>query len=247
MYNKISGEYWIHDGSIDYADGNHGDMNHEMIAFQHIVQNYLSNLIDLANELGINTNGIDEYEVTNDPSIASKLLTSIIEYLKSQNQQNVDKYIMNQISARSDVYKILQEKGDPTLYVMKYEGWIAVRSMNIELFNFNKLKKSLLNGLDEILEQEGFDEQIPPEEIEFALFDLATNQQSSITLADIEAPEQLVKPNSRPGVVQMGLTTKGHSQFNDPTDEVENLKNKNKRCLQGLRRWGACLGNVFVL
>ena len=229
MNNKISGEYWITDTSVQFADGQVGDTNHEMFAYQHVIGKYLDGLVNFANELGIDTEGVDEYEAVNNPSVVSQLLQSVIEHLG--NRPDVHKYIMNQISAGTDAYKILQEKGDPTLYVMKYEGWIAVRSMNIELYNFNKLKKRLLGGLDEIFEQEGFDETISPEDIEFTLFDLGTQQQSYVTLADIEAPEQFVKANNKPGAIQFGMTSTGHSQFNDPTDEIENIKNKNKSTL----------------
>lgn len=219
MYNKISGEYWINNyGGIQYADGNIGDMNHEMIAYQHIIEKFIGELVSFANELGISTEGIDEYEAVNDPSIISKLLDEITEKLKANNEPDIDKYIMRQISAHRDAYKILKERGDPTLYMMQYEGWIAVRSMNIELYGYNEKKRqSLARGIGEIMDDEGI-EQLSED---FNFYDLKTHKQTYLSLEDIEQPQIMMRPTNN-------ISSVGHTKFNDPSDEIENLKNKNK-------------------
>ena len=219
MYDKISGEYWINDiGNIEAADGNIGDMNHEMIAYQHIIQEYLPSLISFAEELGISTEGIDEYEAVNDASVVSKLLNEIINQLKTNNQPDIDKYVMRQISAKNEVYKILQERGDPTLYVMKYNGWVAIRSMNIELYGYNEQKRKILaHGIGEIMDEEGI-EQLSEE---FNLYDLKTEKQTYLSLEDIEQQQIMMRPTNP-------ISSVGHNKFNSLPDEAENFKNKSK-------------------
>jgi hypothetical protein len=52
---EINGEYWIQNGSVDYADGDIGDQNHESIAIQSVVHQYADEIADLAEEHGLGT------------------------------------------------------------------------------------------------------------------------------------------------------------------------------------------------
>ena len=51
--SEIRGEYWIEDGYVNFADGDIGDANHEMIAVSAICHQYKSSIENLADELDI--------------------------------------------------------------------------------------------------------------------------------------------------------------------------------------------------
>ena len=41
---KLANEYWIHDGEEEFADGDIGDYNHEMIAESAILNEFIPNI-----------------------------------------------------------------------------------------------------------------------------------------------------------------------------------------------------------
>ena len=51
--SAIRGEYWIQDGRVDFADGDTGDKNHEMIAVNHVCSEHIEKIYDCAEELGV--------------------------------------------------------------------------------------------------------------------------------------------------------------------------------------------------
>lgn len=215
----IKGEYWINDGSVDYADGDVGDYNHEYIAQAHVINQYAENIIDLADELKLDYE-INQYD--HNPEEISNVLSQIYNHLEDETDHHPDGYISNHIGANQETMRILFGRGDARFYVQKFEGWIAVRGMNIELFGYNEQKrKSLINGLNEIFHQEGIDDDIPAEEIEFSLYDHKTNRSTNLTLADIEN-KNIFRPQQLP-------TSKGHNKFQITSpDKTENIPNNNK-------------------
>lgn len=221
---EINGEYWIDDGSLQFADGDVGDYNHEGLAIVHIISSFSDSIIDLAEDLGIETDGLDfeGFDGVN-PDAISEVLSEINEILKKQNNQDPNEYIMKFLGANTEALNVLYGGGDASFYVMKYEGWIAVRGMNIELYGYDENKrKSLDRGLGELLEQEGILDNVPSEEIDFSLYDHKTNRSSYLTYADIERQQPVLRP-------QQTLNTKGHSKFVLNTkDQTENIPFKNK-------------------
>jgi len=210
-YNEIRGEFWINNGSIDFADGDVGDYNHEGLAIQHVFHTHSDNVVDLAEELGIEVTSPDKWGEVDTEAVA-EILNQIYE--KQPNEQS----LMQRLQINRECLQILMGGGDASSYVMKYEGWIAVRNNNIELYGYDeKKRKSLASGLGEILESEGIEDHVPPEEIDFTLHDHKTNKSSYVTLADIENPVPVVRP-AQP------LMTKTHSKFNITNpDTTENL------------------------
>jgi hypothetical protein len=179
--HEIRGEYWIQNGHVEFADGDTGDSNHEMIANNHVIYQFADNIIALAKETGIPTENAYRYGEY-DSEVIVDILDNLEKYLKKDN-------VMQHLGCNQEAYAILQGGGDSRLYVMKYEGWIAIRSNNIELFGYDEQKrKELVSGLSEILEDEGIDESVPPEEIEFWFDDHKTNRSHSISLAELEQP-----------------------------------------------------------
>lgn len=220
---NIRNEYWIANGHVEFADGDVGDVNHEYLATLHVLHQFLDNIISLAEEFNIDTShlDLDQPDQNEFAIILGQIRDEVRE--KEKKEPDADKFIMRQIECGKEAYAILiNGKGaDSHGYVMKYEGWIAVRGMNIELYGYDENKrKSLLNGLYEIFDQEGIEEDVPPEQIEFDLNDLRTKKQTYISLANIQNSITLRPSND--------ISSVGHTKFNDPTDEIENIKTKNK-------------------
>jgi len=195
---KIRGEYWIQNGQVDFADGDVGDQNHEMVALNHVASEHLDSLFDYAEELGMETEEFDRYS-ENPSSTASELLSSIHHELveKGVSSVQVAPEVIGKLGINAETYKMLGGGGDARLYVMKNEGWIAIRSNNIELFGYDaNKKKQLASGLEDILDQEGIEE--PYEQIEFGLYDHKTNRSSEVTLADIKNTNAFARPQQLP-------------------------------------------------
>ena len=195
---KIRGEYWIQGGQVDFADGDVGDQNHEMVALNHIASEHLDGLFDYAEELGVETEDFDRYS-ENPSSTASELLGSIHHELTARGVASVQvaPEVISKLGINAETYKMLGGGGDARLYVMKNEGWIAIRSNNIELFGYDANKKrQLAGGLEDILDQEEIDE--PGEQIEFSLYDHRTNRSSDVTLSDIKNTNAFARPQQLP-------------------------------------------------
>lgn len=217
---QISGEYWINNGSVDYADGDVGEYNHEYIASSHVFHQFSDKIVALAEELNISTEDLNDYDI--DLEALGEILNQIHDNLEDTDVDPYS-YIGRYIGADQEAVGILFGKKDSRLYVMKKEGWIAVRGMNIELHGYDEQKrKNLINGLGDIFEQEGIQEDIPPEEIDFLLYDHKTNRSNDLTLADIENPQPVVRPHQMP-------TNKGDRRFQVITpDKTENIPYQNK-------------------
>ncbi len=192
----IRGEYWIIDGYVDFADGDIGDRNHEMIAIEHLLHRYVDNITSLAEEMGIEFDdpqgfaGVDGELIAN---VTNEILAQIpvAEFLQRTEMPQ-------------DVYVVLFGNGDARNYVIVHDGWIAIRNMNIELYGYDARKqKGLADGLWEIMESEGVELH---DELEFALHDFKTNQQTYLTWKDISNPAPVVRPTI-PNMNQ------GHSKF----------------------------------
>jgi len=213
--NEIRGEYWIANGQIDFVDGDIGDVTHEGAAINHIFYNYSHNVGDLAEEFGIDASHIENHGEPDQEAIA-EVLNECFE--KNPNE----KFFMEKLGVNRECLHILMGGGDAVNYVMVYEQWIAVRSNNIELYGWDDQKrKYLLNGLDEIFDSEGIEED-NPEQMDFTIFDFKTNKSRYITLADIQSTIPVVRP------VQQ-LMTKNHSKFNITNkDNTENTPQTNK-------------------
>ena len=216
----IRGEYWIVNGSIEFADGDIGDQNHESIARHHIQMKYSDEIINLADEMDIS---IERRE----PDICD-ILDQIHEKYSEEKQVGrfqADSYIIKELGIDRKIYSMLCG-GSPGTYLMEYEEWIAVRGMNIELWAYNERKrKSLANGISEILEQEGIEET---EELEFAIHDFTKEGVKYVTLADIENVQPRMTKPQLASVGGVGLQKFGNFQRPDTTENLPTSKPTSK-------------------
>lgn len=224
---KITGEYWIIDGRADFADGDNSDKNHEMIAIDHVCSEHLEKIYNYAKELELNIPSLYSLEDEPTESVQS-LLGLILKKLFTMTEPNnpgrplyksdveiwreIEKqcglddealHIMMTNNPNLHRYSRQVSTNDPRLYVMKKEGWIAVRNNNIELYGLdpNKLKE-IASGVDSIIEQEtGWagteSEDINDEDVEFNLFDYKNNKSIDLTLKDIK-DRSVLRPQRLP-------------------------------------------------
>lgn len=218
MY-KIRGEYWVIDGHVDFADGDVGDRNHEMIATEHIVNEHLSNIVSLAEELNVDTESInDNGEV--DTYAVSNVLESIFEALIEQNkdEKSAVAYIVQYLNVDNEAYEVLVGRGDARYYVIKHYGWLAVRSNNVELYGYDASKQRVVaNAIRDVMYEEGGVED-GEDDTEIAIYDFKTGKSWYTTLEELEQPNISIKTN------QQANTTYNKSFFHgtNPRDEEEN-------------------------
>lgn len=211
MSARIRGEYWIVDGRVDFADGDVGDQNHEMIALNSVASEHLAAIHDCATELGLER--IPSLASMEDEPLqsAQSLLELAEERLFSmtdpgdenlplhRDQNSIRRALAGKCGMDMETLAlVMQDKGsvDPRLYVMRREGWIAVRDNNAEMFGYDQRKsKELADGLDEILEQEGVEE--PDEEVEVSVYDHKTGRSFDLTLADLKGGSSM-RPQTLP-------------------------------------------------
>jgi hypothetical protein len=227
--NKIRGEYWIENGNVNFADGDVGDYNHEALAWQSVAGSYLDEITTLADELkdigsefGYQLSYENHYDEINPEKIAELVrdLVWTLEEHKELSSGEAIELFCQKTKIPYMAYKVIVGSGDSRNYVMQVNGWIAVRGMNIELFGYNEQKrKSLLSGLNEILDKENIDIQNPIE-YEFEIYDHKNNRNTTINLEDIQNPVA-----ARATTI---ATNKGDRRFAYvPPDASENLPQKN--------------------
>jgi hypothetical protein len=211
----IRGEYWIVDGDVDFADGDVGDYNHEMIATQHVFSQWSDAIANVAEEFGIETD-FEGYDGIDCEAI-SNVINEILEVLKESYGDNCDSVLMQQLGIDQDAYLVICGHGDAKDYVMIHEGWIALRSTNVDLYGYDESKKkSLISGIEEILYQEGIEPEQEEEDLEFQISDHKTNKYYYLTYEEIKNPQPTMR-------TQQPINTKGDRRFN-PTwrDQEEN-------------------------
>jgi hypothetical protein len=195
----IRGEYWIQDGHVEFADGDIGDLNHEAIAMNYVAGQHLDSLINLAEELDINTAKFSAYSEYPAQDM-EQLLAIVIDMMedmedpgnpampKYRSRQQVEMELMRQLGIDNETLQVLRGIGDARLHVMKYEGWVAVRGNNLEFYGMDagKLKK-VSDGLSDILGQELEQEGISDENLEFSLYDHKTHRSTNLDLDEIRS------------------------------------------------------------
>lgn len=200
----IRGEYWIVDGSVDFADGDVGDFNHEAIANQHVFSQWSDSVASVAEEYGIETD-FDGFEGV-DQEAVSNAINEILDVLRETHGDNCDTILMQELGVDQPAYLVLCGFENAYNYVMTYEGWIALRGTSVDLFGYDDRKrKSLINGIEEIVYQEGVDEQ-EAMELEFNITDHKTNKYYYITYEEITNPQPTMR-------IQEPINTKGDRRF----------------------------------
>jgi hypothetical protein len=202
---NIRGEYWINDGYADFADGDVGDMNHEGKAIQYLAGKHVDNIINIAADLGVE---LDHYRNEEYPSgDIEEIRKNLIDAVENKEiewdlpdgveaSDSVDHYLQQQLGIGDEEYSTVLGYGAASLYCMEHEGWIAVRSNNVEFYGYDENKrKEIVRGIDDVLTQELIEE--PDEQIELYLYDYKTKRSWDATLAELRNTSG-VRPNTLP-------------------------------------------------
>lgn len=130
------GEWWLQDGSSEYADG---DVNHEMIASNHL-------RMDIADSIG------HEYDDSDDLH-GSLNLSEDSEHRAQAVESGFDH---DEIDAAAQI-----GNADPRLHAAKRYGWTRLAENEMQTYGLNRGKlQSIANDLGDILAQHTDDEDV---------------------------------------------------------------------------------------
>lgn len=197
---KIKNDYWI----IKYKDGDIQVLNadewgsHEGLAFSQVQFLAMPKLIDCAKRSNIDLSSV---EVSN-PDNAEKLLNLIL------NKLNIDKWdedsIVEKLKIDKDLIGSLRFSRNSMNYVMRHEGWVAVRQNNIEINGLNENKSTLISGVKTILEREFPNKLIDDKDLEFHVTDHKSNRHMDLTFQDIKEGK-FFRPQTMPDTTYNSL------------------------------------------
>lgn len=152
----IHGEWWITDYGIEYADGDVGDMNHEMIAAEAVVGEILS-YFDIEQDDGF-AGFLGEYDEQIKEYFKDELGLDVDEEELDLSEQ-IEKYLKDfDIDHLDEKLNVAYQNMDAREYGTKFLGWKRVKGNWIETWNLtpNDLSQ-ILNGIEEIMNQSGLD------------------------------------------------------------------------------------------
>jgi hypothetical protein len=147
---KIANEYWFHDNQTEFADGDIGDKNHEMIAEDYILSQFIPYAPEHLYECGLSEDALNEYAPYDED-----FLNYLIQKYNYEKEDAIDNayggnYIRWLITGNDDaespiIKELFEALKDPRKYAVEKLGWIRVHGKNIETNNLDQ------NHLDEIV------------------------------------------------------------------------------------------------
>lgn len=189
MAFEIRGEYWIQDGHVEFADMDTGDIGHEGIAIQHVAYGVKDSIVNAAENYEIETDDVDKYGEVDHEKL-EEILSEVLDHIENEQQISISQakqYFCKEYDCDPELLNAFNG-GDPSLYCMKHEGWIAIREQNAELYGWNEqARKNLLSGLHDIMDDNG-DEEEEDEEFEIYIYDHKTKKHMNFTMEELERP-----------------------------------------------------------
>jgi hypothetical protein len=241
---SIDGEYWFdEDGNTMYADGDVGDMNHEMYVEERVLGNLLNyfNLeVSEFKEFSIN-----EYYKKIKDILLEKIDQNDEEALENlENEfwddpkQIIEDYIVSEFKENREKIHNMLYMGDAREYAIKEWNWSRVHRNNIEV---NRLTSEQLNlvssGIWNALSEEGKvyteEDRIDAGETVYYI-STYTGKRYSIKLNDMNSPDNISDLEESPTQIQKGFATIDKMDKENLTDFYKNkpfgdsYKNKGK-------------------
>lgn len=153
---RITGEYWIKGGDIEFADGDVGDQSHESIASQEAMSR-------LADDLGIHDDdptdeqikeviGFDEEAPRGSPADHSAY---------QQRYRDAVKQALEERGYGEDagLVDVSHGNGDPRKFAMENWGWIRLAGNNLEMQELTpQAMREAANGINQAIAEQEFEE-----------------------------------------------------------------------------------------
>lgn len=155
LYESVVGEFWIIDGQAVDADGDVGDVNHEMVVVQHVFSEFIEALQgtrfdELVHGLayfdesdGVDTVAARAYVLD---SADDLVMAGVINHAEAEDIESV---IAAEIGwPEVKMRTALGRLDDARVYGYQYLGWIRVVNNNIQIYGLTKSKlNNMANGL----------------------------------------------------------------------------------------------------
>lgn len=165
IYEDVQGEYWIDEsGNAQYADGDVGDLNHEMIVSMGITSELLGYFDIMVDEPPVDFNNLTDeidgeiftYMVDND-LIEDDGETDKYEIFMNDKFDIMERYLRSLGIENIDAkLKVAYDQIDSRLYALEYDGWKRVHGNWIETWQMSESDlKTIVSGINDILDQEG--------------------------------------------------------------------------------------------
>lgn len=209
--NEVRGEYWIReDGGIEYADGDIGDRNHEMIVLETLRNDIADRL------LGVDADRVEQYEWY--PHWASK----IAEFEAEKTGREFDPEDFDHLYWRAlqsagyntAAINVSLGNGDARDYALEFWGWKRVARRGVETWNYTPSDMRIIaKGISEIADGE-FGGDYNPQEIGMTIYIRSTGKSADTTLAQLESP-MAPKPGA---TANFGMANRAAKAWGDSED-----------------------------
>lgn len=183
---KITGEYWLVDGDVNYADGDVGDTNHEGFALDHLRRK----ILDATGAWGFNEETYDW------DAIKETLPAAIYDSVDFAEEPDGDpdawetlfEYREQLDLSEGDINQAFELTGaeDIRTYMARVYGWIAVHRNQFSVWHLTRdAVKTISNAVGDILDQEG-NEIDDDSDVELTIFVGATQKTYEVTWREME-------------------------------------------------------------
>ena len=241
---SIDGEYWFdEDGNTMYADGDVGDMNHEMYVEERVLGNLLNyfNLeVSEFKEFSIN----EYYEKIKDILLEKidqndeEALENLENEFWDDPEQIIEDYIVSEFKENREKIHNMLYMGDAREYAIKEWNWSRVHGNNIEVDRLTSEQLKLVSrGIWNALSEEGkvYTEEHRIDAGETVYYvSTYTGKRYSIKLNDMNSPDNISDLEESPTQIQKGFATIDKMDKENLTDFYKNkpfgdsYKNKGK-------------------
>jgi hypothetical protein len=128
VYSQITGEWWIIDGSANYADGDIGDMNHEMYVIDHVRRKYVYGEFD--SDI-VDWDGFKKFLAKEKYEEDGKNIKEF-ENLSDEMIEELYLFKLKEMEMSNEEYMIAEGMGDARKYGIEKLGWKRVAGKNIQ-------------------------------------------------------------------------------------------------------------------
>ena len=189
MLKSITGEYWIIDGSPNFADGDVSDTNHEGYALDHLRRQILD-------AVGIDIDDCYDWEaeIQNIPEALCETLgldPDALEFPAAERDVH-DELVRRAAELQLDPEDITQAFYygimDVRDYMGKKHGWIVVHGNRIGCWFLTRdTLKQIAEGVDELLGEEGSEDE--DDDVELMIHVASTCKDYEVLLSELKAED----------------------------------------------------------